>query len=185
MKTLASLAEIYAEYDKWEQRLQRARRRREVAERSVERCYKHLAPTVMVEQVAALLRPHFPQYRLRVLGPFGLCSETAIHAYDERGECVGSVAFRPSGNRLNVVDYRRDSGRFGPNTLGALNGLNHPEVAAPTSVAGLISRGQPLPGGGVALIRQPPPGPYCVVFPGPRPAPGLPNHNTGNRCGTR
>ncbi|WP_084270642.1 hypothetical protein, partial [Mycobacterium avium] len=138
MKTLASLAEIYAEYDKWEQRLQRARRRREVAERSIERCYKHLAPTVMVEQVAALLRPHFPQYRLRVLGPFGLCSETAIHAYDERGECVGSVAFRPSGNRLNVVDYRRDSGRFAPNTLGALNGLNHPEAAAPTSVAGLV-----------------------------------------------
>lgn len=133
-----SLADIYSEYDRWNLRLDRARRRREVADRTVERCYKHLGPTVIVEQIAELLAPHFPAHQLEVLGPFGLACETVIHANSETGECVGSLAFRSADNRISLIDRRRDTGRFAPNTIGALNGLNHPSAGVPGRIEDLV-----------------------------------------------
>lgn len=88
--TRGSLADIYNERDRWNQRLERARRRREVADQTVERCYKHLGSRVMVEQIAELLATHLPEYRMEVLGPFGLACETSIYAYTEAGGLAGS-----------------------------------------------------------------------------------------------
>lgn len=139
---MSTLAEIYAKQDWWDARRQRALARQRVAERTVDRCYAHLGVTTMVEQLRDLLAPHFPDHDLRVLGPFGLTNETAIHANDpshtDRFIPMGSISFRPDGNnRLNLVDYSHDTGQFARDSLGGMNGMNHPEVPV-DNVEGLI-----------------------------------------------
>lgn len=148
-----TLDEIYAKQDWWQQRYDNAHKRMRQAERTWATASQHLGVLPMVEQIAAALRPHFPNQTLAVLGPFGLGNTTSIHAYpiglteeQRRGNigthCVGSLTFRPrpiEGNyRLCLVDYNQNTGQYRPGSLGDYNGLNYAEVPMP-SISALIS----------------------------------------------
>jgi len=150
----ATLAEVYASHEYWSARRDRARARKRGAERTIEQCDKHLWVSAMVEQVAALLKPHFSGYWLEVLGPFGLANETAIHVIDPKIEdrrcaanVVGSLSFRPVYEdeyttrrmRLRLVDRSRNSGQYRTGTIGAMNGLNYAEVDAPDTIEELAA----------------------------------------------
>ena len=141
-----TLAGIYAKQDWWQQRYDRAHERMNQAERTLASAGNHLGVVPMVEQIAALLRPQFPNQVLNVLGPFGLGHTTSIHAYplgaDPRGigvrEILGSLTFRPYSNadtnyvqRLVLVDYSKPTRQYPPKSLGAYNGLNYAEVDVP------------------------------------------------------
>jgi hypothetical protein len=141
-----TLGEIYAKRDWWERRLRRAQERREIANKTVDRCYDHLGPTVLVSQITELLKPYFPEHDLEVLGPFGLASEMAIHVQDptstEHFKTVGSLTFRYHGAQeppLTLVDRSRDSGRYASNTIGSINGLNYPDKKVPETIEELAS----------------------------------------------
>jgi hypothetical protein len=79
---------------------------------------------------------------LDVLGPFGLGAEVAIHLYkpgvtDEDkfapGNCL-SITFRPGRlheAKLFLVDRSRKTNRYPNNSLGDINGLNHPDIPIP------------------------------------------------------
>lgn len=150
-----TLGDIYVQQRYWDKRCKRASARRAAAEKTVEQCYKHLGVMVMVEQVADLLRPHFPDHTLRVLGPFGLRNETAIHAEDDSAitdtqrfyKTVGSLSFRPhhelvqvgnaylgDGMTLRLVDRTRNTGEYPASSLGGINGFNYPEVKLPDTI---------------------------------------------------
>jgi hypothetical protein len=108
-----TLDEIYAQRDWWWNRLDRAEKRQLTAQRTVDRCYKHISVTTIVRHVAQLLQPHFPQYKLYVLGPFGLGSRVSIHANKPTvtgaASTVASLDFRPDNNgRLRLVDPWHD-----------------------------------------------------------------------------
>lgn len=138
-----TLAEIYAKADWWSARRKRAERRCEVAQRTVESCHQHLGVLPMVEAIADLLQPHFPDHDLRVLGPFGLTNECSIHANDpsvtDRFNTVGSLTFRPAqSNRLYLVDRSRELAQYPVGSLGERNGMNYPEVDMPESIEELV-----------------------------------------------
>lgn len=143
-----SLSDIYARQDFWRGRQDRARKRAAAAEKTAERCYRHLGPVRMVEQIAELLKPYFPEFDLEVLGPFGLTAETSIHVNDptrlegrqQYPKTVGSLTFRPADEgRLRLVDRSSSTGEFAPNTLGALNGMNYREIDLPPTVDDLAA----------------------------------------------
>lgn len=135
--------QIYANQRKWRTRLENAERRAETAERTIRSCRKHLGTYVMVTQIAEALQPYFCDYQLEVLGPFGLGNETAIHANDPtiegRGcKAVGSLAFRPyDAAGLRLIDYNRNTREYPPNSLGGINGFNHPDVELPATIEGI------------------------------------------------
>lgn len=144
---IRTLADIYAKVDWWQARYDRAHDRRAQAERTLEQAGKHLGVVPMVRQICDLLQPHFPNQTLSVLGPFGLGHTTSINAYplgsDHHGarppKVLGSLTFRPyydrSGpdrpERLELIDYSRDTGQFAPGSLGAYNGLNYEGAPVP------------------------------------------------------
>jgi hypothetical protein len=144
MNKPTTLDEIYAQRDWWWNRLDRAEKRRLTAQRTVDRCYKHIGVTTTVQHVAQLLQPHFPQYKLYVLGPFGLGSRVSIHANKPTvtgaASTVASLDFRPDNNgRLRLVDYSRQTREYAPNSVGELNGLNFPEVDLPETIEELAA----------------------------------------------
>lgn len=128
---LATLDRIYAKQDWWRNRLVNARNRKAQAENTIEQCYQHVGPLVVVTQIAEAMAPHFPDHHLDVLGPFGLGSTTAIHAVDPEGITVASLSFRPVGDFLGLVDYNVDTMEYPPNSLGGINGFNHPTTDIP------------------------------------------------------
>lgn len=91
----------------------------------------------MVQQIVELLKPHFPEYKLYVLGPFGIASEVAVHANDPAtNETVGSLNFRYSAGTppLTLIDWSRNTGRYPANSIGALNQLNYPDKEVPGTI---------------------------------------------------
>lgn len=127
------LAKVYADHDRWQARADSARDRIARAEKTLESCYAHLGVRKIADQVAALVAHYLPNHKLEALGPFGLGHEVAIHAVDGTGVAVAGVNFRPrDGNRLHIIDWSRNTGRYPANSMGALNQLNyetHPEPA--------------------------------------------------------
>lgn len=143
MDNPTTLGEIYAQRDYYAQRLNRARARIAAAEKTVEQCQRHTVHVRMVQQLAALLEPYFPQHKLYVLGPFGLTNQMAIHVNDPAGDAdgrtltVGSMAFRPDSGRLKRVDHTRNTGEYPAGSIGAINGLNYTEAELPDSIGAI------------------------------------------------
>lgn len=140
MTDSSDLDAVYAAYDKWSARAESARARIAKAQKTLEGCYPHLSVAATAERVAEVLASYFPAYTLVVYGPFGLGHEIAIHAQNQAGNTVGAVSFRPDGeNRLHLIDWSRNTGRFAPNSLGALNQLNFPESEEPSTLVEIIT----------------------------------------------
>jgi len=126
-----------AQLERLEKRLERVK-----AQRS--KVYKEFPSWLdeLVKPIAELLAPHFPNYHYHILGPFGICSETAIHFYengiDEKtlweGGHIKSITFVPldlSKGKIAIRDYSVDTGKFPKNTIGEKNGMNHPNIDIP------------------------------------------------------
>ena len=97
----------------------------------------------LVKPIADALAVRYPEYYFSILGPFGLTSQTSIHASlksavdaDPRGfHVTGSLTFRPASleqGAIDIVDYTIDTGRFATGTLGDINGMNHPVRPCPS-----------------------------------------------------
>lgn len=150
-----TLAGIYEQQAYWDTRRKRAEHREAAAKKTVDQCYKHMGVKGMVEQLAELLAPHFPDLVFEVMGPFGLSHETSIYVSDpktlderNRFRTVGSLTFRPHtemrkvgdawiaepGQKLRRVDRSRNLGEYPTNSIGAINGFNYPEVDLPGTI---------------------------------------------------
>lgn len=95
----------------------------------------------VMRPLAARVQAAMPGYRIEVLGPFGLRAEVSLHAYpgdSDDIEAATSVSFEPAFEHdsetqdctfgLKLIDYSRDLGYYEKNTVGSLNGLNHPST---------------------------------------------------------
>jgi hypothetical protein len=97
----------------------------------------------VVKPIAKSLQRILPGHRrVDVLGPFGICSEASIH-FIKRGITEGdmwkkpgnvkSITFVPCTSsenlfRIAVVDYTKSDKKFLEDSIGALNGMNHPRI---------------------------------------------------------
>lgn len=104
----------------------------------------------IVGPIAEVLCERLPGYRWEVLGPFGLCSETSVHFYkigltheelwSEEGRKAGSIksiTFVPvdlAKGEIMIRDESKNTGEFKKETIGELNGMNHPNVSIPEGV---------------------------------------------------
>ena len=99
-----------------------------------------LAPSLCQD----LTRRTGKRWEWSLLGPFGICSSVSIHfsritkrkKKDEfSSRNLKSITFVPRDldgeTPLAIRDERKNNGSFGPNTIGAMNGMNHPEVIVP------------------------------------------------------
>ena len=136
------LNEVYERRERWIERKDAAEARRRAAERRIEQCYKHLGLRTLLDEVVAVLAPHFPDHVLTAYGPFGLGGETAIYLaprHDPEATAAG-VRFRTgAGSRQHLVDTIHNTGRFPPNSLGALNGFNYEESDEPATLADIVA----------------------------------------------
>ena len=84
--------------------------------------------------LADALMPFFPGAEVEILGPYGLGATVSVCFSDpskpEGENTMGYLQFRQSreGKRLCYVDTSTNTGRFSENSVGAINGMNHPEV---------------------------------------------------------
>ena len=94
---------------------------------------------LVVKPLAKKLKRYVPGYRMEVLGPFGLCHETSISFYkngvpeeklwDKKGSVKSITLVPESGNGMfRIVDYRKDKGTYPKDSIGAINGMNHPRI---------------------------------------------------------
>jgi len=100
------------------------------------RWIKWIAEPLARELCMRLGRKHW-----EVLGPFGLSCSTSIWLYDTKEDRealkLDSLTFRPDLRNednpfgIRVVDYTVNTKQYPDNTLGAVNGMNHPEVVPP------------------------------------------------------
>lgn len=134
------LAEVYSRHDGWQKRADSARDRIARAERTLESCERHLGVRGVTEGFRDLLAGYFPGRTLEVLGPFGLGHETAIHVTESDGTSIAGVNFRPhDGNRLHLIDWSRNTGRFPANSIGAVNQLNFDTHPEPATIADVVA----------------------------------------------
>jgi hypothetical protein len=95
----------------------------------------------IIQPIAEELKKFFPNFHYEILGPFGICCEVAIHFYkngvtDKNRFKIGNckaITFRPidltgPGNALAVKDYSKNTKEFRENTIGEMNGMNHPDI---------------------------------------------------------
>jgi hypothetical protein len=140
------LAKVYADHDRWQvradnarARIDKARAQADRAEKTLESCYAHLSTRAVTEQVAALVARYFPHRKLDVLGPFGLGHETAIHVSDSTGLTIAGVSFRPGdNNRLHLIDWSHNTGRFPANSIGAINQFNFDTYPEPATLHDIV-----------------------------------------------
>lgn len=95
----------------------------------------------LVKPLLRLLLPYmaargFNRYEL--LGPFGITHSMSIHffkkgvkkkgIYDVPG-AIQSITFVPGqGAELRIKDESKNTGEFSPSSIGAVNGMNHPDI---------------------------------------------------------
>jgi len=96
----------------------------------------------VVKPIAEMLLPEFPGRHYEILGPFGICSATAVHFYkngvedNERfkgSNCI-SITFVPGSvteGEFFVRDYTTNTGEYRHRTIGEMNGMNHPNIPIP------------------------------------------------------
>jgi len=93
----------------------------------------------LLKPIVDIITKVYPDRDVEILGPFGICSKTSIHIYkrgvEDKDKCEGdnclSVTLEPgdlSRGELRLVDYSKNTGRFRPGTIGAINGMNHSTV---------------------------------------------------------
>ena len=137
-------------YAAFEEQYQKIQRRIEIREKQLERLKVkaqkisyHERPgwiDSLVKPIAEAMLPFLPDRYFKILGPFGLGCQTAIHFYKNgsndavgNGNCI-SITFEPGTLRegdLFVVDYLVNTGEFSPNSIGAINGMNNPKIPVP------------------------------------------------------
>ena len=106
----------------------------------------------LVKPIAEELVKRLPNTTYEILGPFGIGARTSIHFYKkgisetqkfQKGNCR-SITFEPTDlnqGLLSVVDEKTDTDSYSKNSLGELNGFNHPTIllAVDTSIQELLT----------------------------------------------
>jgi len=97
----------------------------------------------IIKPIAVEMAKNFTDRHYDILGPFGLTCETAIHFYRgnekigyKKDSCL-SITFRPGNlddGEITVVDYSKNTKRYGENTIGGMNGMNFKSVSIPKDV---------------------------------------------------
>lgn len=144
MKSTVTLGDLVKPYIEQQQVRSRIRARIEQREKQIERLNTKLKKLpfwkdALIKPIAEELGKHFPDRRYEILGPFGLSCEVGLHLYrigvDEKhlfdGDNCKSITFRPGDlekGELRIVDYKTNTGEFRKDTLGEVNGMNHPEI---------------------------------------------------------
>jgi hypothetical protein len=98
----------------------------------------------IVKPIVDQLKPFYPDRDIEILGPFGLCASVSIHLYekalteDERTSgirnCI-SVTLIPtdlSTGEIMVRDYSNNTHQYKEDSIGALNGMNYPNIPVET-----------------------------------------------------
>ena len=96
----------------------------------------------IIKPIAKLLNAKYPDRYFNVLGPFGLQCTTAIHFYRkgvkesehvENGNClsINFVLGSLSKGEILVQDVSQNTQEYIPNSIGEVNGMNHPNIAIP------------------------------------------------------
>lgn len=125
---------------------------KELEEKESKMTYPHFIDHY-IKSLAEELLKHFKGRHYKILGPFGLTCETAIHLYKDGvtkenmfdgNNCI-SIDFRPNSNfdsdsepDLVLVNHLVNKKRFAPGTIGEVNGMNYPEVAMPKTIKELV-----------------------------------------------
>lgn len=98
----------------------------------------------IIKPIASQIAALYPDRDMEILGPFGICAETSIHLYkkglteeqkfSEEGNCISVTLIHGDLDRgeIKIRDYTKDTGEFRDNTLGAINGMNHPSIPVET-----------------------------------------------------
>lgn len=87
---------------------------------------------MLVRPIGKALVSKMPGYTMEILGPFGINCNIAIHFTPEKKSRLKfkSINFTFS-DRLYWQDTSKKTGKYPPNTLGDLNGMNYPEIEIP------------------------------------------------------
>ncbi len=71
----------------------------------------------------------------QVYGPFGICHQRTVYWLKDNKKCItsnanvlGSLSFISSTEGFKLRDEDVDTGQFAESTVGAMNGMNHPEI---------------------------------------------------------
>lgn len=84
--------------------------------------------------LAEELIKHFPDSNFHISGPFGMDCETSITIKGEDSTLLAFLQFVPGNldeGELFLRDYTVDNGRFAKGSIGAMNGMNHPNISIP------------------------------------------------------
>lgn len=103
---------------------------------------------LLLKPIAEAMLKHLPNRTFKILGPFGMTNETGVHFYKKgikeknkfKGDNCISITFRPAElPDLTVVDYSVDTGQFKPETIGEMNGMNHPSIPIQNDINWLLA----------------------------------------------
>lgn len=92
----------------------------------------------IIKPIGEALLATMPGCEMRVLGPFGLSNQVSVWFYKKgtpdreqaiRSRSINFVYDCKAG--VLVQDVTKDTKQFKPNTIGEMNGGNHPNVAIP------------------------------------------------------
>ena len=93
----------------------------------------------LVKPIADLLAAEYPDRDCAMLGPHGICARVSLHLYRkglsdtvrfQDGNYL-SITFEPGDlgmGELRLVDYTQHTRAVAPNTIGEVNGMNHPSI---------------------------------------------------------
>lgn len=99
----------------------------------------------IIKPIAEILVKEMPDRHYEILGPFGLCSDVAIHFYkigeeNSLNDCK-SINFRPidlDNGKIEIIDYNEDNKRYEEGTLRAVNGMNYSAILMTDTIEELI-----------------------------------------------
>ncbi len=76
----------------------------------------------------------FPDAYYEIAGPFGLDCETSISIESPNKVLLAFLQFVPGDcnkGEFYLRDYKTDTPKFSPGTIGEMNGMNHPRIPIP------------------------------------------------------
>jgi hypothetical protein len=141
------LLDIHRKYARahkqWKKSLAKADTALELAKENVRKTWNRM-PHFQEKFLGPLIKElekRFPDRTIEILGPFGICGLTSLHLYKngvtEKKRLIGrnclSVTFEPGdgGKPPQIKDYSKNTGEFRKETIGEMNGMNHPRVDIP------------------------------------------------------
>lgn len=103
--------------------------------------YPHFMNTI-IKPIGKAILTTLPDYRMEILGPFGLPCNVSIHFYRKgvpEAELFGdndncksiNFAHGDDDDPVLIRDHSTNTGRFASGTIGDLNDMNHPLVKIP------------------------------------------------------